>query len=574
MERIWLKSYSVGVPAEVDVDAFSSIVDMFERSCAEFANRPAYINMGATLTYAEVDQRSRDFAAFLREDLKLAKRARVALMMPNVLQYPIALFGALRGGYVVVNCNPFYTARELEWQLVDSGAEVVLVLENFAAVLQQALPNTKVRTVITTQLGDMLGWGKGALVNFYVRYIKRMTPKWSIANAVTFSDALRRGASFRWAPETISPQDVAFLQYTGGTTGVPKGAMLTHRNIIANLQQHHAQIGPALQGDRDIVITALPLFHIYALTVSCLLAVKIGATNVLITNPRDIPGLVKELQRHRFTCFPAVNTLFKALADNPGFARLDFSSLRIAASGGAPLQEAVAKKWKAVTGTTLIEAYGLTETSPVVTCNPVNLCEFNGSCGVPIPSTEVAIRDDEGGDLPVGEAGELCVRGPQVMKGYWNQPEETARVMAPDGYLRTGDIATIDSNGFVRIVDRKKDMINVSGLKVYPNEVEEVVSMHPAVLEAGAVGIPNAFSGEAVKIVVVKRDPSLSAAELKAHCRKYLAAYKAPHVVEFRNELPKTALGKILRRALRDASPRDENLRRIDEATKSAKLAP
>jgi len=553
MGRIWLKSYPAGVPADVDVDAFRSIVDLFETSCAEYASRPAYINMGATLTYAEVDRLSRDFAAFLREDLKLPKGARVALMMPNLLQYPIALFGVLRGGYVVVNCNPFYTPRELEWQLADSGAEVVLVLENFAAVLQQALPNTHVRYVITTQLGDMLGWARRILVNFYVKHIKKITPKWRIADAVSFSEALRRGAAHLWLREPVSPQDLALLQYTGGTTGVPKGAMLTHRNIIANLQQHHAQIGPALGGEREIVITALPLFHIYALTVSCLLAVKIGALNVLITDPRDIPGLVRELQKYRFTCLPAVNTLFKALVDHPGFARLDFSNLRICAAGGAPLEEAVAKKWKAITGKTLIEAYGLTETSPVVTCNPMNLSQFNGSCGVPIPSTEVAIRDETGSDLPIGEAGELCVRGPQVMKGYWNKPEETAKVMTPDGYLRTGDVATIDSDGFVRIVDRKKDMINVSGLKVYPNEVEEIVAMHPGVLEAAAVGVPNAFSGEAVKIVVVKRDPSLTAVELKAHCRKYLSAYKTPHIVEFRRELPKTALGKILRRALREA---------------------
>jgi long-chain acyl-CoA synthetase len=552
MERIWLKSYPEGVPAEVDVDAFSSIVDMFEKGVTEFADRPAYAHMGATLTYAEVDRLSRDFAAFLREGLKLPRGARVALMVPNVLQYPIALFGALRGGYVVVNCNPLYTPRELERQLIDCGAEAILVLENFANALQQVLPRTMIRHVITTQLGDMLGWKKGALINFFIKYVKKLAPKWSIANAIAFRDALRGGAPLCWRPDPIAPHDIAFLQYTGGTTGVPKGAMLTHRNIVANLQQHHAQIGPALLSGRDIVITALPLFHIYALTVSCLLAVEIGAANVLIANPRDIRGLVKELGKHRFTCFPGVNTLFKALVDDPGFARLDFSTLRIAAVGGAPLQEAVAKKWKAVTGTTLIEAYGLTETSPVVTCNPFNLSEFNGACGVPIPSTEIAIRDDKGGDLPIGEAGELCVRGPQVMKGYWNKPEETAEIMTPDGFLRTGDIATIDVNGFVRIVDRKKDMINVSGLKVYPNEVEEVASMHPGVLEAGAVGVPNAFSGEAVKVVVVKRDPTLTAADLKANCRKYLTAYKVPRVVEFRKELPKTALGKILRRALRD----------------------
>lgn len=552
MERIWLKSYRADVPAEADVDAFSSIVNMFDQSVARFANEPAYIHMGVTLTYAEVDRLSRNFAAYLHEKLRLPKGARVALMMPNILQYPIALFGALRAGCTVVNCNPLYTPRELEQQLADSGAEAIVVLENFAFVLQKNLAQTKVRHVIVTQFGDMLGWGKGRLISFAIKFVKRLVPKWSIPSAVQFSTALREGAGLTWRPEPIGPEDIAFLQYTGGTTGVPKGAVLTHRNIVANLQQHHAQINSVLQEGGDIVITALPLFHIYALTISCLLAFKIGAANVLITNPRDIRGLVKELGKHRFTCFAGVNTLFKGLVDDPDFARLDFSSLRIAATGGSALQESVAKKWKAVTGKTLIEAYGLTETSPVVTCNPVDLPDFNGSCGVPIPSTEVAIRDDEGADLAVGIAGELCVRGPQVMKGYWNKPEETAKVMTPDGFLRTGDIATIDENGFVRIVDRKKDMINVSGLKVYPNEVEEIVSMHPGVLEVGAVGVPDPASGEAVKIVVVKRDPLLTVEDLKAHCRKYLTTYKIPCAVEFRKELPKTNLGKILRRALRD----------------------
>ena len=552
MERIWLKSYRADVPAEADVDAFSSIVNMFDQSVARFANKPAYIHMGVTLTYAEVDRLSRNFAAYLHETLRLPKGARVALMMPNILQYPIALFGALRAGCTVVNCNPLYTPRELEQQLADSGAEAIVVLENFAFVLQKNLAQTKVRHVIVTQFGDMLGWGKGRLISFAIKFVKRLVPKWSIPSAVQFSTALREGAGLSWRPEPIGPEDIAFLQYTGGTTGVPKGAVLTHRNIVANLQQHHAQIHSVLQEGGDIVITALPLFHIYALTISCLLAFKIGAANVLITNPRDIRGLVKELGKHRFTCFAGVNTLFKGLVDDPDFARLDFSSLRIAATGGSALQESVAKKWKAVTGKTLIEAYGLTETSPVVTCNPVDLPDFNGSCGVPIPSTEVAIRDDEGADLAVGVAGELCVRGPQVMKGYWNKPEETAKVMTPDGFLRTGDIATIDENGFVRIVDRKKDMINVSGFKVYPNEVEEIVSLHPGVLEVGAVGVPDPASGEAVKIVVVKRDPLLTVEDLKAHCRNYLTTYKIPRAVEFRRELPKTNLGKILRRALRD----------------------
>ena len=552
MERIWLKSYRADVPAEADVDAFSSIVNMFDQSVARFANKPAYIHMGVTLTYAEVDRLSHNFAAYLHETLRLPKGARVALMMPNILQYPIALFGVLRAGCTVVNCNPLYTPRELERQLADSGAQAIVVLENFAFVLQKALAQTKVRHVIVTQFGDMLGWGKGRLISFAIKFVKRLVPKWSIPNAVQFSTALREGAGLSWRPEPIGPEGIAFLQYTGGTTGVPKGAVLTHRNIVANLQQHHAQINSVLQEGGDIVITALPLFHIYALTISCLLAFKIGAANVLITNPRDIRELVKELGKHRFTCFAGVNTLFKGLVDDPDFPRLDFSSLRIAATGGSALQELVAKKWKAVTGKTLIEAYGLTETSPVVTCNPVDLPDFNGSCGVPIPSTEVAIRDDEGADLAVGIAGELCVRGPQVMKGYWNKPEETAEVMTPDGFLRTGDIATIDENGFVHIVDRKKDMINVSGFKVYPNEVEEIVSLHPGVLEVGAVGVPDPASGEAVKIVVVKRDPLLTVEDLKAHCRNYLTTYKIPRAVEFRRELPKTNLGKILRRALRD----------------------
>ncbi len=552
MERIWLKSYSAGVPAEVDVGAYRSIVDLFEQSVVKFSDKPAFIQMGATLTYAEVDRLSRDFAAYLSEELKLEKGARVALMMLNILQYPIALLGALRAGYVVVNCNPLYTARELERQLADSGAEAVVIIENFASVLQEALPRTAIRHVITTRIGDMLGWGQGTLVNFVVRYVKRLVPAWSIPGAVKFRIALRRGANLAWTAPSIEPDDIAFLQYTGGTTGVPKGAMLSHRNIVANLQQHHAHLNAVLREGRDVVITAIPLFHIYALTVSCLLAIKVGAANVLIANPRDIPGLVKELKKHRFTCLPGVNTLFKALLDNPEFARLDFSSLSIAASGGSALQKAVAMKWKAITGKTLIEAYGLTETSPVVTCNPTDLVEFNGSCGVPIPSTEVAIKDEQDDDLPIGEAGELCVRGPQVMKGYWNKPDETAKVMTSNGFLRTGDIATMDENGFVRIVDRKKDMINVSGFKVYPNEVEEVVSMHSGVRDVGAVGVPDSVSGEAVKVIVVRRDPSLTEAELRTHCRKYLTSYKVPRVIEFRDELPKTNLGKILRRALRE----------------------
>jgi long-chain acyl-CoA synthetase len=552
MDRIWLKSYPANVPADVDVEAFRSLVDLFEASVARYGDLPAYRHMGATLTYAEIDRLSRAFAAYLREGLALAAGARVAIVSPNVMQYPITIFGALRAGCVVVNCSPLYTPRELERQLVDSGAEAVVVLENFAHVLEQALPRTAVRHVIVVRLGDMLGWRRGALVNFVVKYVKRLVPAWRIAGAVDFPSALRRGAALPFRPAQLSPGDIAFLQYTGGTTGAPKGAMLTHGNIVANLQQHRAFIGPCLSDGADVVVTAIPLFHIYALTVSCLLPFMIGAANVLVTNPRDIDGLVRELARWRFTCFAGVNTLFKALVRDMDFARLDFSSLRIAATGGSPLQKEVADKWKAITGKTLIEAYGLTETSPVVACNPYDLAEFNGACGLPLPSTEVAIRDEAGRDLPLGEAGELCVRGPQVMKGYWNRPDETAKVMTDDGFLRTGDIATMDEKGFLRIVDRKKDMINVSGLKVYPNEVEEVAGLLAGVAEAGAVGVPSVHSGEVVKLVVVRSDPALTVAEVEAHCRKYLAAYKVPRVVEFRDQLPKTPLGKILRRELHE----------------------
>ncbi|MBM3641593.1 MAG: AMP-binding protein [Alphaproteobacteria bacterium] len=552
MERNWLKSYPAGVPAEVDVDIFRSIPDLFARSVEKYAVKTALIHMGTALTYAEVERGSRDFAAFLAEGLKLEKGARIALMMPNVLQYPVTLLGALRAGLVVVNCNPLYTARELERQLSDSGASAIVVIENFASVVEAALPKTEIKYVVTTQLGDLFGWPKRTLTNFAIKYVKRLTPAWRIGGAVPLRAALRQGASLTWSAPTIAPDDLAFLQYTGGTTGAPKGAMLTQRNIVANLVQHHAQLSKVLGDGDDIVVTPIPLFHIYALTVACLLTIKIGGANVLITNPRDIPGLVRELAKHRFTCFPGVNPLFRALVENHDFARLDFSSLRIAASGGAALQRPVAEKWKAITGKTPIEAYGLTETSPVVTCNPTDLKEFNGSCGVPIPSTEVVIKDDDGVDLPNGEAGELCVRGPQVMAGYWNRPDETAKVMTADGFLRTGDIATIDEKGFVRIVDRKKDMINVSGYKVYPTEVEEVIALHSGVQDVGVVGVPNPVTGEAVKAIVVRRDPKLTAADVKAHCRQYLTSYKLPHVIEFRTELPKTSLGKILRRELRD----------------------
>jgi len=552
MKPVWLKSYPRGVPAVVNVDEYRSLCEVFDTSVRKFAARPAFVNMGTAITYAELDQLSSWFGAYLRSVLKLPRGARVALMMPNLLQYPVAMFGALRAGYTVVNCNPLYSPRELEYQLNDSGAEAIVVVENFARVLAQIIDKTKVKHVVTTQLGDLLEFPKRHVVNFVVKHIKRLVPAWQLSSAVPFRRALALGRGQAWETESIGPNDIAFLQYTGGTTGVPKGAMLTHRNLVANLQQAHAWLKNVLEEGQEIVITPLPLYHIFALTANCLIFLKIGATNVLITNPRDIAGFLKELSKYRFTVITGVNTLYNALLDNPDFAKLDFTGLRISLAGGMAVHLSVAERWKQVTGKAIIEAYGLTETSPAVTVNPLDLAEYNGSIGLPLPSTEIAIRDDEGNDLPPGQAGELCVRGPQVMKGYWLRPDETAKVMTSDKFLRTGDIAIVDERGFVRIVDRKKDMIIVSGFKVFPNEIEDVVSLHPGVLEVGAVGLSDAVSGEVVKIVVVRRDPDLSVEELIAHCRKHLTGYKIPRYVEFRQELAKTNIGKILRRALRE----------------------
>ncbi len=553
MKPVWLKSYPSGVPAEVDVDEYRSVGEVFTRTVEKFGPRPAFVNMGTSISYSELDRLSRCFGAYLQNVLKLHRGARIALMMPNLLQYPVAMFGALRSGYTVVNCNPLYSPRELSYQLKDSGAEAIVIVENFANVLTEAIGSTQVKHVITTQIGDLLRFPERQLVNVVVKYVKRMVPAWNIPGAVSFRSALARGAKVTWTPVQVGPDDIAFLQYTGGTTGVPKGAMLAHRNIVANLQQAHAWLKNVLEEGREIVITALPLYHIFALTANCLTFFKIGATNILITNPRDIPGFVKELGKHRFSAITGVNTLYNVLLNNPGFAKLDFSDLRVSLAGGMPLHKSVAERWKQVTGKTLVEAYGLTETSPAVTINPLDLAEYNASIGLPIPSTEIAIRDEKGNDLALGQAGELCVRGPQVMKGYWQRADETAKVMTPDGFLRTGDMATVDENGFVRIVDRIKDMIVVSGFKVFPNEIEDVVSLHPGVLEVGAIGLSDVSSGEAVKIVVVKRDPNLSAEILIAHCRQHLTAYKIPRHVEFRDkELPKTNIGKILRRALRE----------------------
>jgi long-chain acyl-CoA synthetase len=467
-----------------------------------------------------------------------------------VLQYPIALFGALRAGYTVVNCNPLYTARELKHQLEDSGSQALVVMENFAHVAQQAMTSSRVEHVVVTGVGDLLSFPAGVLVNALVKYVKRLVPGWRIPGAIRFKTALRLGAASPLARVAVGPDDIALLQYTGGTTGVPKGAMLSHGNLVANLQQAHAWLRPVLEEGREIVVTALPLYHIFALTANCMTFLKIGATNVLITNPRDIPGFVKELARYPFTVITGVNTLFNALLNDPGFAKLDFASLRLSVGGGMAVQAAVAERWKRVTGKALLEGYGLTETSPFVAMNPLDLADFNGAIGLPVPSTQVAIRDDEGRDLAVGEVGELCVRGPQVMKGYWLHPLETALVMTSDGFLRTGDVATIDAAGFLRIVDRKKDMIIVSGFNVYPSEVEAVVASCPGVLESAAFAVANAASGQAVKIAVVRTDPALTAKDVIAHCRKHLTGYKIPRHVEFRNDLPKTLVGKVLRRAL------------------------
>ncbi|MEY3200674.1 MAG: hypothetical protein RIR70_224 [Pseudomonadota bacterium] len=552
MEKVWLKNYPPGVPASIDVDEFPSLGRLFEDSCARFAKRVAYINMGASLTYAELEIESRHFAAYLQQCLQLPRGARVALMMPNLLQYPVCLMGALRAGYTVVNVNPLYTARELSHQLNDAGVEAIVILENFAHTLQEVRSEVAVKHVVVTSVGEMLGAVRGRVIDWLVRHVKKKVPAWSLPGSVRFSAALAMGAGQTLSPVEVGHEDLAFLQYTGGTTGLAKGAMLSHGNIIANLQQAHAWLKPFLRSDEEVIITALPLYHIFALTANCLTFIKVGATNVLITNPRDIPALVNQLRAHRFTILTGVNTLFNALLNDRGFAKLDFSQLHITLGGGMAVQSSVAQRWRQVTGKPLIEAYGLTEASPAVAINPLNVEGFSGSIGVPISSTEIAIRDEAGVDLPAGEAGELCVRGPQVMQGYWQRPEETAAVMMPDGFLRTGDIAVMDEKGFFYIVDRKKDMVVVSGFKVYPNEVEAVISMMPGVLEVAVIGVPDARSGEAVAAFVVKRDDTLTAEEVIRHCHANLTNYKVPHVVEFRAELPKTNVGKILRRALRD----------------------
>lgn len=552
MDKIWLKSYPQGVPAEVDIDHLPSLVALFEQACATHAEKVAYISMGATLTYRQLDQRSREFAGWL-QSIGLKKGDRVALMMPNLLQYPIAMFGVLRAGCVVVNCNPLYTPRELEYQLKDSGAKAIVIVENFAHTLDQIVPRTAVKHVVVTPMGEMLGFAKGALVNFVVRHVKKLVPAWHIPGAINFYRALVTGQEQGFAPVPIAREDTAYLQYTGGTTGVSKGAILTHANICMNVTQAHAWIKSVLREGQEFVVTALPLYHIFALTANCLTFLMIGARNLLIANPRDIPNFVKEWRKYPVTVITGVNTLFNALLNNPEFAKLDFSTLRVTLGGGMAVQAPVADRWLKVTGIPLLQAYGLTETSPAVTINPLDMKAFNGAIGLPISSTEVDIRDDSGKTVTLGQIGEICVRGPQVTQGYWQRPDETANAFTPDGFLRTGDMGYIDADGYVFLVDRKKDMILVSGFNVYPNEVEEIVAQHPGIVEAAAIGVPDERCGEAVKLYVVRRDPGLTEKAIIDHCRGQLTGYKIPKFVEFRDNLPHTNVGKILRRALKDS---------------------
>ncbi|HCU65111.1 MAG TPA: long-chain-fatty-acid--CoA ligase FadD [Rheinheimera sp.] len=550
MDKVWLKRYPTGVPAEINADHYSSLLDIFEQSIASYSDRTAYINMGKSITYAELDTLSTHFAAYLQQGLGLKKGDAVAIMMPNLLQYPVALLGVLRAGCTVVNVNPLYTPRELQHQLNDSQAKAIVIVENFAHTLADVINQVKLDHVILTKMGDMLGFVKGNIVNFVVKHVKKMIPAYQLPQLKTFNQALKQGAQLKYQKPVVTGSDLAFLQYTGGTTGVSKGAMLTHRNMVANLEQVAGCIGPILAPGKEFIVTALPLYHIFALTANCLTFMKYGGTNLLITNPRDMPGFVKELGKYPFTAITGVNTLFNGLLNCPGFADLDFSKLKLSLGGGMAVQKPVAERWQKVTHSRLVEGYGLTECAPLVTVSPFDLDGFNGSIGLPAPSTHIKLIDDNGNEVAPGEAGEMLVQGPQVMLGYLNRPEETDKVLK-DGWLYTGDIARMDEQGFFYIVDRKKDMILVSGFNVYPNEIEEVVAMNEKVLEVAAVGIPNEATGEAVKIFVVKKDQSLTDQELIAHCKERLTGYKVPKLVEFRTELPKTNVGKILRRELK-----------------------
>ncbi|GAA5140113.1 long-chain-fatty-acid--CoA ligase FadD [Thalassotalea piscium] len=551
MQKIWLeKSYPPGVPFEIDPDKYSSLVEMFHKYVGIYADRAAFINMGAEITYTELEQQATAFAAYLQNDLGLVKGDKFAIMVPNCLQYPIALFGALLAGLTVVNVNPLYTARELEHQLKDSGAKAMMIVENFAHTLAEVVDKTPIEKVILTSLGDRLGFPKAQLVNFVIKYIKKMVPKFTLANTVNFNQVISKGANLPYTPVALTGSDLAFLQYTGGTTGVSKGAMLTHRNMVANLEQAKAAIKPQLEEGKELVVTALPLYHIFALTANCLTFVTLGGTNLLITNPRDMPGFVKELSAYKFTAITGVNTLFNGLLNTPGFDALDFSNLKVSLGGGMAVQRPVAEKWEQVTKTRLLEGYGLTECAPLVTLCPYNQQHYSGSIGLPASSTDIRIVDEDGNDVAQGESGEMLVKGPQVMAGYYNRQDATDEVLK-DGWLSTGDIAVMDENGFFKIVDRKKDMIIVSGFNVFPNEIEEIAVSHPSIIEAAAIGVPHEASGEAVKLFVVVKDPKPSKKEIIAHCKAGLTNYKVPKFIEFRDELPKTNVGKILRRELR-----------------------
>ncbi|MBC3907481.1 MULTISPECIES: long-chain-fatty-acid--CoA ligase [Undibacterium] len=555
MDKFWLQSYPKGVPAEINYQQYTSLVHMLEESFQKYAQRKAYVCMDKYLTYGEVDDLSKKFAAWL-QNKGLEKGARVAIMMPNVLQYPVVIAAVLRAGYTAVNVNPLYTPRELEHQLNDSGSEAIIILENFATTLQQVLSKTKIKHVVVTSMGDLMGGLKGMVVNFAVRHIKKMVPEFSLPTAISFKKVLADGAALQLKPVTITHDDIAFLQYTGGTTGVSKGATLSHRNVTANVLQNEAWAQPALSKAPKVesmtIVCALPLYHIFALTSCCLMGTRLGGLNILIPNPRDIPGLVKTLSSHQISMLPAVNTLYNGLLNNPDFAKLDFSLLKACNGGGTAVQKSVAERWQAVTGCPIVEGYGLSETSPVATCNPTDSVTFSGTIGLPLPSTEIAILDDAGNRVPLGEPGEIAIRGPQTMVGYWNRPDETEKVMTADGFFKSGDVGIMEANGFIRVVDRKKDMILVSGFNVYPNEIEGVVAGHPGVLECACIGVPDANSGEAVKLYVVKKDAQLTDEQLMTYCKEQLTSYKKPKYIEFRTELPKSNVGKILRRELRD----------------------
>ncbi|MBX6424324.1 MAG: long-chain-fatty-acid--CoA ligase [Variibacter sp.] len=561
MDRIWLNHYPPGVPAEIDPDQYPSIVALLEESFATHRARRAFVCMDKALTYGELDALSRAFGAWL-QSRGLAPGARIAIMMPNVLQYPVAIAAILRAGFTVVNVNPLYTPRELEFQLADSGAEAIVVLENFAATVAAAIAKTRVKHVVVATMGDLLGAVKGAIVNLVVRRVKKMVPAYSLPGATSFNDAVAAGRRLTLHKPNIGPQDIAFLQYTGGTTGVAKGAILTHRNVVANTLQTDAWIQPVLarepKVEQLVIVTALPLYHVFALTACFLLGVRIGGLCLLIPNPRDIANLIKELKKYKVNSFPAVNTLYNALLNHPNFGEIDWSMLKCSVGGGMAVQQTVAERWLAATGCPIVEGYGLTETSPTLTCNPPDNPRWSGTIGLPLPSTEISIRDEDGNELPIGETGEICARGPQVMAGYWQRPDETAQVMTRDGFFRTGDVGVMNARGEVTIVDRKKDMIVVSGFNVFPNEVEAVVAAHPGVLECAVIGVPDAHSGETVKLFVVRRDPNLTKEDLLSFCAAQLTGYKVPRIVEFRSELPKTAVGKILRRALREEARRAE----------------